>query len=122
MKTFEDLDAWKLSVELVLKVYEVSGTLPASEQYGLCSQINRAAVSIPANIAEGWGRGGGAAQLNHVRIARGSLYELKTLLIITQMIGHNTKFLAEALTQLESVAKCLNAYVRWLSKAPLPTK
>jgi four helix bundle protein len=77
IKTFRDLDVWKLGMELVLETYAVAMKLPASEQYELSRQLRRAAVSIPSNIAEGHTRRGRAYR-NHVRIALGSMAELET--------------------------------------------
>ncbi|MCW5937512.1 MAG: four helix bundle protein [Fimbriimonadaceae bacterium] len=67
-------------MSLVEAVYRVTATFPPAELYGLTVQMRRAAVSVPSNIAEGYGRQSQAAFSNHVRIARGSLYELRTLL------------------------------------------
>ena len=78
IQSYRDLDAWKAGMDLVVAVYPVATRLPDSERFDLRRQINRAAVSIPANVAEGQGHGPGKCYLNHVRIARGSLAELET--------------------------------------------
>src|SRR6187401_1939458 len=75
--TFRDLLVWQKGVELVVRVYSISETFPRSEALGLTSQIRRAAVSIPSNIAEGKAVGGGAYK-RHIRIALGSEAELQT--------------------------------------------
>jgi four helix bundle protein len=77
-----DLNVWQRSIELVSLCYTVTRRFPASERFGLCSQIQRAAISIPANIAEGHGRSGRGEYLHHLSIARGSLRELETLFVI----------------------------------------
>ncbi len=82
VKSYEDLEIWKSGIELVTKVYSVTKKLPADERWGLITQLNRASVSVPTNIAEGWGRGRSASQCQFLRIARGSLYEVRTLLVI----------------------------------------
>ena len=73
-----DLVAWQVSVELVKSLYELTETFPTRETYGLTTQIRRAAVSVPSNIAEGQGRKSTPAYTNHLSIAFGSLMELKT--------------------------------------------
>ncbi len=74
-------------MDLVLAVYPLSGRLPESERFDLRRQIRRAAVSIPANVAEGQGNGPGGRYLNHVRIAQGSLSELETHLEVCVRLG-----------------------------------
>ncbi|TWT64488.1 four helix bundle protein [Rubinisphaera italica] len=74
---YRDLLVWSKAMTLVEEVYKFSTQFPSSEQFGLTSQIRRAAVSVPSNIAEGYGRGGGDYR-RHVNIARGSLMEVET--------------------------------------------
>lgn len=76
--SFRDLDVWNAAMDLVVTTYEVSGVFPRTEQFALASQMQRAAVSIPSNVAEGHATGPGKRYLNHVRIALGSLGELAT--------------------------------------------
>ena len=71
--SYRDLKVWQKSMELVLACYEVTMRFPASEKYGLTSQLQRAAVSIPANIAEGRARGHTREFIRHIGIANGSL-------------------------------------------------
>ena len=87
IERFEDLRVWQEAIALVAAVYRVTGAFPPAEQLGLTSQLRRAAVSIPSNIAEGWGRGSRADYTRFLRVARGSLYEVKTQLIIAQRSG-----------------------------------
>ncbi|WLD11854.1 four helix bundle protein [Planctellipticum variicoloris] len=77
--SYRDLDVWQKSMELVELVYEICRQLPSNEKYGLISQMQRAAVSVPSNIAEGFGLGAGGYR-RHVLIARGSLMELEVQL------------------------------------------
>jgi four helix bundle protein len=84
---YEKLDAWKHGMELVASVYLATSTFPKSEQFGLTSQLRRAAVSVPANIAEGYGRGTRPMLAHHSRIALGSLFELRTELEIAVRTG-----------------------------------
>ncbi|WP_459555941.1 four helix bundle protein [Lacunimicrobium album] len=74
---YRDLEVWNKSMELAELVYPLTKLLPDSEKFGLCSQLCRCAVSIPSNIAEGYGRGEGNYR-RHILIARGSLAELET--------------------------------------------
>lgn len=80
---FEKLDVWQRAMDLVDAIYRVSRDFPASELYSLTSQLRRSAVSIPSNIAEGYGRGD-KAFANHLRIARGSAFELRTQIEIAR--------------------------------------
>ena len=83
----EDLEAWRQGIELVDSVYDLCKSLPTDERYGLISQLQRAAVSVPANIAEGCGRESTRDLLRHLAIAQGSLAEVRTLLVIIARRG-----------------------------------
>lgn len=87
MKSYKELDGWKKSMESVKNVYLLIKLFPKEELYGLTSQIKRAAVSVPSNIAEGIGRNYKKDTTQFLHISRGSLYELETLLNIAEMIG-----------------------------------
>jgi len=87
IRSYRDLEAWRLAVRLTKIVYRVSAGFPADERYGLTSQVRRAAVSIASNIAEGWGRGTTSDYLRFLRMARGSIYEVETQLIIARELG-----------------------------------
>jgi four helix bundle protein len=82
MKTFRDLIVWQRAMELVTLIYQLSKNFPKDELYGLTSQIRRTAVSIPANIAEGYGRRSTQDYLRFLHISMSSNYELQTLLEI----------------------------------------
>jgi four helix bundle protein len=82
------LFVWQRGVELVTQVYRVSRHFPTEEKYGLVSQIRRASVSVPANIAEGYGRGLHAPYLNHLSLASGSLAEVDTELVIASNLKY----------------------------------
>jgi len=83
IRSYQNLEVWKLAMTLVEDVYRLTPQLPDDERYGLRTQMQRAAVSIPANIAEGYGRSGKADYARFVVIARGSLMELETLLALS---------------------------------------
>ncbi|MDR3722664.1 MAG: four helix bundle protein [Candidatus Acidoferrales bacterium] len=88
IKSYRDLLVWQRSMDLVVVSYEVAKLLPHHENFGLISQIRRAAVSIPANIAEGHGRRHRGDYLHQLSIARGSLLELETHLLISVRLGY----------------------------------
>jgi len=78
IRTYRDLVAWQLAMELAEKVFRLTAEFPKSELYGMVGQMRRAAVSVPANVAEGYGRGRKAEFKRFLEIARGSLFELQT--------------------------------------------
>jgi four helix bundle protein len=82
LQNYRELEVWKDAVDLTVEIYELFRQLPASEKYGLCDQARRAAVSIPANIAEGYGRQHRKEYLHFLSIAHASLCELETHLIV----------------------------------------
>ena len=84
---YEDLIVWQRAMDLVEEVYKLVKLLPNEENYGLASQMRRAAVSIPSNIAEGYGRGTSAEYARFLGIARDSLYEAETQLEIAVRLG-----------------------------------
>jgi four helix bundle protein len=87
VRTHKDLEAWKKAMALAKDTYLRTESFPRSEQFGLLSQTRRAAVSIPANIAEGAGRGSTREFAQFVTISRGSLVELETLLMLARDVG-----------------------------------
>jgi four helix bundle protein len=88
VKTFRDLKVWRKAHEFVLDIYKVTETLPKTEVYGLTSQVRRAAVSVPANIAEGFKKRGQADKARFYNIAQGSLNETDYYLILIQDLGY----------------------------------
>ncbi len=87
MTYYKNLEAWKKSMLLVKSIYALTRIFPKEEQYGLSSQAKRAAVSIPSNIAEGCGRQYKRDTRQFLHIARGSLYELETILNVALMVN-----------------------------------
>ena len=85
--SYEDLEAWKHGMRACECVYRVTSTFPLDERFGLVSQMRRAAVAVPSNIAEGYGRGSTQEYLRFLRIARGSLYEVETQLGLATRLG-----------------------------------
>ncbi len=90
VKSYQDLIAWQKAVALVLGIYELTKRLPARETFGLRAQLERAAVSIPSNIAEGQGRRSTRDFIHFLGNAQGSLFEVETQLIIAQKLGYIT--------------------------------
>ena len=86
VNSYRDLQVWQKATDLVVECYRLTKLLPKSETYGLASQIQRAAVSVPANIAEGHGRQHLGDYLHHLSVATGSLMELETHLIIANKL------------------------------------
>ncbi len=107
-KTFQDLIVWQKAHQFVIAVYQLSQTFPKSETYGLSSQFRRAAVSIAANIAEGFRKNGKADKLRFYNIAQGSLEESRYYLILTQDLGYGDVSTLNSL--IEEVSKLLDAY------------
>jgi four helix bundle protein len=109
MKSYRDLIAWQKAMELVTEIYKVTRDFPREEIYGLTSQIRRAAVSIPSNIAEGQSRLSRLEFKNFLSHARGSLVEVETQLLIARNLGYIKKAQSERLMkQTSEVARILN--------------
>ena len=89
-KPHEQLEAWKFAMQLVKAVYQMTSDFPAEERYGLAQQMQRAAVSIPSDIAEGAGRNGAKEYLHFIGVARGSLAELETQMQLAVMLDLTT--------------------------------
>lgn len=90
-KSYRELIVWQKSMQFVTDIYRVTESLPSHEQFGLTAQIRRAAISIPSNIAEGFGRQLSGDFVRFLTIARGSLYEVQTQI----EIAFNLRFLSE---------------------------
>lgn len=100
IKSYRDLIIWQKAVDLVTKVYSVTGNFPSSEIYGLTNQLRRCAVSIPSNIAEGYGRNSTADYKRFLQISVGSLYELQTQVVIAFNLTYVSKMQYDELTGL----------------------
>jgi four helix bundle protein len=115
LKSYRDLLVWQKAVELALLIYRLSEGFPKREIYGLTSQVRRAAVSVPSNIAEGYGRGSRREYLQFLSIAQGSLKEMETQTILGQRLGYVTLQPAESvLLDSEVVGKMLGSLIRSL--------
>jgi four helix bundle protein len=107
-RTFQDLIVWQKAHELVLRIYRFSADFPKGEVYGLTSQLRRAVVSVPANIAEGFKKIGRADKARFMNIAQGSLEECRYYLILARDLGYGD--ISETTGLLEEVSKLLEAY------------
>ena len=87
IQTFRELEVWQVGMDLAAECYRVTKTFPKDELFGMTCQIRRAAASIPANIAEGQGRDHTKEFLNFLSVARGSLMEVQTHLLLCQRVG-----------------------------------
>jgi four helix bundle protein len=108
-RSFQDLIVWQKAHTVVLAVYRISKGFPREEIYGLTSQFRRAAVSIPANIAEGFKKRGCHDKARFMNIAQGSLEECRYYLILTGDLGYGDT--QQLMQQLEEVGKLLASYV-----------
>jgi four helix bundle protein len=111
IRTYRDLVAWQVAMDLVEMVYRASAGFPDSERYGLTSQIRRASVSVPANIAEGFGRGRKAEFRRFLEISRGSLFELQTLAELGRRLGW---IKGQPLEELRDLAQRVDAVLKGL--------
>jgi four helix bundle protein len=112
VRSYRDLVAWKKSIQLVLEVYRFTQCFPKVETYGLVSQLRRAAVSIPSNIAEGQARMSTGEFKQFLGHARGSLTEVETQIIIAQQLGYvESNTAEEALNRAAEVGKVLNGLI-----------
>src|SRR5688500_12855441 len=118
MKEYKKLVVWQKSIELVKLVYTISKELPNSEQYGLSSQIKRAAVSIAANIAEANGRNSNGERKQFLGVSLGSAYELETeLIIIVELKLASHQNVKVAMDLLDEVQKMTAALIRNIKPA-----
>ncbi len=119
--SFKDLEVWKMAMSLAADSYQLTRQLPKEEVYGLTSQVRRAAVSIPANIAEGHGRENTGSFIQFLRIAQGSTKELETLLLLTRDVGLlQQEAIDPLLTKIERIGKMLRSLIRSLQKTQAP--
>jgi len=114
MGTHKELDIWKMSMDFVVDIYKLTKDFPSEEKFGLISQMRRAAVSIPSNIAEGAGRKSDKENIQFLHIALGSISELDTQLIVTEKLGFcNTQ---KEIIELDVIKSKLINYIKYLKK------
>jgi len=113
IKTYKDLIVWQKSIALVSDVYKLVRLFPEDEKYGLTSQIKRSSVSVPSNIAEGYGRSSRRNYIQFLRISRGSLFELETQIVIGKKLNfiNNSEEVDNTITE---ISKMLNSLINKL--------
>ena len=112
---FEDLVVWQKSHSLVLRVYKLTRTFPKDELFGITSQMRRAAVSVPANIAEAFSKKGKADKARILNISQASLEELRYYFILSRDLGYLPE--DAGWTDLSEVARLLGAYIRAINES-----
>jgi len=113
-KSFRDLHVWRRGIELTEAIYRVTATFPKQEMYGLSSQLQRAAVSVPANTAEGHGRDSTREYLHHLSYSMGSIAELETLLEIALRLKYVS---SAAMSEIVQETTALGKMIRAIQKA-----
>ncbi len=113
--SYRDLKVWQKGMDLAEMTYRLTKDFPAEERFGMVTQMRRAAVSIPANIAEGWGRDGRGEYIQFCRIAQGSLKELETHLLLAERVGFlDSSLIAPPLQMATELGKMLRSLIRTL--------
>jgi len=111
LKNYKDLKVWQKSYQLCLNIYKITKGFPKEERYGLTSQIRRAAVSVPSNIAEGYGRKTTPEYIRYLYIAYGSICELETQILLTGDLNYikaeQLKKIQKDITEVERMLKAL---------------
>lgn len=115
-KSYQDLLVWQKGMSIVENVYMATRNFPSDEQFGLTSQLRRCAVSVPSNIAEGYGRGTQKSYVNFLKIARGSLLELETQMLISERLGFYDGQMS-ILNDIEEESKMLNSLIKKVEAA-----
>jgi len=113
---YKELDIWVQSRRLVKTVYVLTKSFPKDEQFSLTSQVKRCAVSIPSNIAEGCGRQSSKETIHFLHIARGSLFELETQLILASDLDYISNDIDNIHKEVERVKKLLNGFINYHKK------
>jgi|SRR5579863_109605 len=117
MTNYKKLEVWALAMEVVKEIYNLTKQYPMDERYGLISQTNRAAVSIPTNIAEGMGRNYTKDTIQFFHVSRGSAYELETLLNVAMMINIlDNQTYNKISDKIESSIRLINGFINYLEK------
>lgn len=112
IKSFKDLYAWQSSQTLAVNVYKQTKEFPAHEQFGLTNQLRRAAVSVPSNIAEGFGCQGTKDKVHFYTMARGSLNEVHSQLLLALDVGYDIKEFDTLEEQITTTHKIINGLIK----------
>ena len=120
MRGYSSLDVWNLAMDLASMIYDLGPFMPKSELYGMTSQMQRAAASVPANIAEGYQRGTRKDYARFVAISRGSVAEVETFLLLAVRVGHLTDVQVQPCLQVAGqVGRMLTRLKQRLDETPL---
>ena len=112
ISSYKDLIVWQKSMKLANEIYRLTEDFPEKEKFGITSQLRRSVVSVPSNIAEGWGRNSSGSYVQFLRIANGSLCEVETQLILSQQLGFcEGKKLNEEFGLIVEISKMLKALI-----------
>jgi four helix bundle protein len=123
ISTYKDLIVWQKSIQLVTDIYALTKTFPSDERYGMVSQLNRAVISVPSNIAEGWGRELSKNYLQFLRVSQGSLMEVETMILISKNLGYiNETNFKELNKKIEEVGKILQGLIKSVQQKTSLTK
>lgn len=116
--SYKDLLIWQKGIELAVDVYSLTKDFPDTEKYGLTSQLQRCASSVPANIAEGYGRQSTKSYSQFIKISRGSLFELETFLILAERLSYISKsdLYNKIKNEISEEGKMLNAFIKKLDE------
>jgi four helix bundle protein len=115
VKHYKDLEVWQKALDLTTEAYKTTRHFPDEEKFGLTAQLRRASVSMPANIAEGWGRGTTKEYVQFLLISRGSLMELETHGIIAARLGYlSEKEMTGLKMRVEEIGRMLNGLIKSL--------
>jgi four helix bundle protein len=117
IESHRDLIVWRKSMDLAVAAYRLTGSFPVDERYGLTSQIRRSCASIPANIAEGYGRESAGAYAQQLKVAQGSLKEFETHVELAHRIGLvDESSLSTVLKSSEEIGKMLRSLIRAIER------
>ena len=117
MDSYKELEVWQKAINLVVEIYKTTKDFPQTERYALADQVQRSAISIPANIAEGWGRRSTKEYIHFLTVARGSLMELETHMVIAEKLGYlREEYVRGNRNEMESIGMMLNRLIQSLSK------
>jgi four helix bundle protein len=113
IRSLKDLIVWQRSIQLIDDIYRLTRGFPKSETYGLSSQVQRAAVSVAANIAEGNGRDSTKEYIHHLSFSLGSLAKVETFLVVSLRLGYAPQTVIAGLeSECDEIGKCCAAYRR----------
>jgi four helix bundle protein len=114
-RSFEDLIVWQKAHSFVLEIYSITKGFPKEELYALTSQLRRAAISIPANIAEGFSRSSKSEKIRFYNISQGSLSEVKYFLILSKELHYSDT--SDLLLKAEEISKILDKYIKLIAES-----